>query len=124
MDSSFCQRNLVSGIADPLVLFRIPKSRIFVSTKQCFPDSESGNTYMERNTIIRKFKISTELFLPTSCFKEFCWYDYLHFHIIFRRICYIAFATISNLFYHYHYEGEKNFLINAFYLFVNAARSK
>ena len=54
MDSSFCQRNLVSGIADPLVLFRIPKSRIFVSTKQCFPDSESGNTYMERNTIIRK----------------------------------------------------------------------
>ena len=100
------------GFRIPLVLFRIPKPTIFVSTRQCFPDSESGNPYMERNILIRKFNF--QLFPPTSCFKEFCWYNYLHFHIVFRRICYIAFVTSSNLFYHYHYEVETNSLFMHF----------
>ena len=43
------------GFRIPLVLFRIPKPRISLSTRQCFPDSVSGNTYREQNIIIRKF---------------------------------------------------------------------
>ena len=123
--SSFCQWNLDSGLQS-LVGFRTSLSSISYSKahnfRQCFPDSESGNPYMEPNIIIGKF--NSQLFPPTSCFKEFYWNDYLHFHVVFRRKCYIAFVTNTNLSYHYRYEGKTNSLTDVFYLFVSVARSK